>query len=167
MNDARTTPPKLRVPTLLLVGIVAVYFGMCMVLEFVEGPGKAKTLVGARTFGQWNMFTLKATWNKQLKAQAYRDGQWFSVDLPELYKARWESGPRYQRPAFLRKTSVTALLAQSICQRLDPAPVNVRLYRIRWKRRLGERQTPRNQEIELLLEWPCSRRIRRPGGRVL
>ncbi len=136
-------------------------------LEFVEGPGKAKTLVGARSFGQWNMFTLKAVWNKKIKAQAYRDGKWFSVNLPEMYKARWESGPRYQRPAFLRKTRLTPLLTHSICQRIVPSPQRVRLYRVRWKRRLGVEQTPTNQEISTLLEWHCSRRIRKPPGFVL
>jgi len=167
MIDSRTTPPKLRIPALFLVGLVAAYFSLCMVLEFVEGPGKAKTLVGARSFGQWNMFTLKAVWQKELKAQAYRDGEWFSVDLPTLYKARWESGPRYQRPAFLRKTSHTPLLGHSICQRVKPTPQGVRLYRVRWKRRLGEEQTPKNQEISTLLEWPCRQRIATPRGRVL
>jgi len=133
----------------------------------MEGPGKAKTLVGARSFGQWNMFTLKATWNKQLKAQAYQDGEWVSVDLPEMYKARWESGPRYQRPAFLRETPLTPLLAQSICQRMDPTPRAVRLYRVRWKRKLGEEQKPDRPEVTQLLEWPCSRRLRRPQGTIL
>ena len=75
MRDSRTTPPKRRLPALFLVGLVGAYFGLCMVLELVEGPGKAKTLVAARTFGQWNMFTLKAVWQKELKARAYRDGE--------------------------------------------------------------------------------------------
>ncbi len=167
MLDAKTTPPRLRIPALILVGLMGSYFSMCMALEFIEGPGKAKTLVGARTFGQWNMFTLKASWNKQLKAQVYRDGEWTSVDLPKMYKARWESGPRYQRPAFLRKTSLTPLLAQSICARSEPQPLGVRLYRVRWKRKLGVAQTPDKPEVSQLLEWPCKRKIPAPKGVVL
>jgi len=138
-----------------------------MVLELIEGAGKAKTWVGARAFGQWNMFTLPARWNKQLKAQAYVDGDWVSVNLPEMYKARWESGARYQRPAFLNRTGLTPLLAHSICERMGPSATAVRLYRVRWRRELGVAQTPTQPQIKQLLQWRCGQPIAKPGGTLL
>ena len=167
MTDARTTPPKQRIPALILIGLIGVYFSTCMVLELVEGAGKAKTWVGARAFGQWNMFTLRANWNKQVKAQAYVDGGWVSVNLPEMYKARWESGPRYQRPAFLNRTGLTPLLAHSICERMDPSPLGVRLYQVRWRRELGVTQVPKQPKVKQLLEWRCGQPMQKPGGTVL
>lgn len=167
MLDTRTTPPHLRLPALALVACVALYLSVCMALELVEGPGKAKTWVGARTFGQWNMFTLPARWNKQLKAQAYVQGEWVSVDLPEMYAARWESGPRYQRPAFLNPGGLAPLLAHSICTRMNPTPMGVRLYRVRWRRELGVPQTPSKTQVKQLVEWRCGQRIRQPGGTIL
>ena len=64
--------------------MLATYFGLCMVLELVEGPGKAKTMVHARVFGQWNMFTLPASWNKQVRAKVRVDGEWSEVQLPQM-----------------------------------------------------------------------------------
>ena len=167
MNDARTTPKRLRIPVLVLLATFLAYFTGCFALEFIEGPGKAKFLAPYRIYGQWNMFTLKAVWQKQLKATALRNGNWEGIDLPSMYKARWESGPRYQRPYFLRKTGLLPLLTNSICKRLDPPAEKVRLYRVRWKRRLGQTQEAKNQEINELITWDCRRGIRQPGGTVL
>jgi len=167
MSDSRTTPANLRIPVLIFIGMLLAYFSICMALEFKEGPGKSRILAPYRLYGQWNMFTLKAVWQKQLKVTALRDGQWVGVDLPSMYKAQWESGHRYQRPFFLRKTGALPLLANSICRRLDPPAPRVRLYRVRWKRRLGQTQEPRNQDISELLTWDCRRSVRRPGGVVL
>ena len=167
MIDARTTSPKLRIPVLVFLGTLLAYFSMCMVLEFHEGPGRARILAPYRLYGQWNMFTLKAVWQKQLRATALRDGQWVGVDLADMNKARWESGPRYQRPQYLRKTGYLPLLTNSICKRLDPPAPKVRLHRVKWRRRLGDTQEPKDQKVLDLITWDCKRSIRRPKGTVL
>ena len=110
---------------------------------------------------------LKSTWHKELKATALINGQWVGVDLPALYPTRWESGYRYQRAHFLRRNGASPLVANSICQRMEGSPRAVRIYRVRWKRRPGDTQEARNPDVQMLTEWPCSRRLAMPKGHIL
>ena len=167
MNDTTTTPPRYRIPALVLVGLMAAYFVLCTVLEIKDNAGVPSTLGNFRACGRWSMFTLKSTWHKELKATALVDGEWIGVDVPALYPTTWESGHRYQRAHFLRRNGASPLVANSICQRLESSPRAVRIYRVRWKRRPGDTQEPKNPDVTMLTEWSCSRRIPMPGGWVL
>lgn len=168
---ARTTPPALRLPGLLLLAGLAGYQALAFRYSLTESerwPGWLRESPYALWPATWSMFTERDTWQSDLRAFARIGEAWAEVDLQRLFPARWESGPRYVRRPFWRARSNNAILAAAVCGRLEPRPEEVRLHRIKWKKRLGRRsERPAGPEGEELIRWDCQKEPARPQGRRL
>lgn len=157
--DQRTTPPWLRVPALLLLGLSFAYFGAC----YRHALGEAMPTWAYP--GQWSMFTKKETWHHDVIAAAEVQGKPVEVDLLALFPSTWDSGPRYVRGPFRNNPVRMRILAYSICQRMVPRPTRVVVGESRWKARLGVSPSTRDgEEKKVTLEFDCADNVPLPGG---
>jgi hypothetical protein len=126
VRDARTTPPWLQVPGLLLVVAMAAYF--LSAFHFAMGESMERWLA----YGTWQMFTVTIRSGHTIHGEMERDGVVEPIDLPALYPYRWETGPRYGK--MTHEPERLKIFAKSVCYRLQQSgvePDKVRLYAIR------------------------------------
>lgn len=118
--------------------------------------------------GVWSMFALEQRRHFEVQAFAEIDGDWTPVDLSSFFPYRWESGYRWERNSFRRSKGRMGLLGASLCRRHPDSPTRVRFDEVRWSKRLGSREQPKeNAKVSLLREWDCSKRFPLPRGRAL
>lgn len=171
-RDARTTPRWLRVPVLLLCGLLAAYFGTAYTYALEkDGPDWLRRHPWSLWLGTWQMFTYIDPASTIIEAEARVDGEWMDIDLEGLFPYRWESGPRYARSSFRKSGSKMAALGSATCSRLrrleDIDADRVRFRSIRWKKKKGRNPQPREKaQVKALLDWDCERSARRPTGEV-
>ena len=159
-QDARTTPPWLRVPVVIGLAAVSLWFVSCF--HYALRPDMPRWV----PFGLWQMFTRKGGGTHvDLEAEAYRDGEWHRVDLPELFPTTWESGHRWDVGVRGVKHRLR-VLADSTCRRLPEPAEKVRFWEVRWPVVVGQVEQPRTKErIRPQLEHTCGDRVLRPKGR--
>lgn len=147
-----TTPAWLRIPALLLLIAVSVYFlaGYHYALE--------KNRPAYTWMGVWSMFTTNDTWHMVIEGEALRDGEWHTVDLEALFPYRWESGPRYVRRSVYGSRSRLRAFAVATCGRMQQPAEAVRYRRLKWKRTLGSFEQPKKRlRTEDLGTFRCER----------
>ena len=161
--DVRTTPPRLRIPALIGLMLLIVYFVGCY--HYALG----RDLPRWAWMGTWKMFTTMDTRHSVVEGEAKINGKWEPFDPEELFPYRWESGPRYARRSFRRSKGRMAVLAASTCVRHPDDIQAVRFWELRWKRTVGSYEQPRrNVEKTLLMDWTCGEHtIELPHGRKL
>jgi hypothetical protein len=161
--DIRTTPRALRLPVLLALAVLAVYFVDCW--KNALGDGAPSLL---RFFATWQMFTLRDPSHAEVFGEAMVDGAWQPVDLEALFPTRWESGPRYARSSFYSSIGRMRVLAAATCKRLPTPPTRVRFRVERWPKTLGSVAQPkRNMKAQEIVDWECDRAVSLPNGRLL
>lgn len=158
--DARTTPRWLRVPVLVGLAVVSLWFLACF--HYALRPDMPRWV----PFGLWQMFTRKGgPTHVDLEAEALRGGEWQVVDLPELFPTWWESGHRWDVGVRGVKYRLR-ILADSTCRRMGEPAEKVRLYEVRWPVVIGEVEQPRSKaKRKLQLEHTCGAPVARPKGR--
>ncbi|GEM_PF-1387018 len=161
--DVRTTPRWRRLPALIGVVGLGLYFGLCVnyALLSMDMRSSVPTFVQSNIewfwFGNWKMFTGMDRWHVEVQGHALYDDGWQPVDLMALYPSRTESGPRYQRGPFRRRASRVGILASSTCHRLDETPDRVRIDELKWRATLGQLEQPRGHyKFRRLADWDCS-----------
>lgn len=145
-----TTPSWLRVPALLLLIALAIYFL----------GGFHYALRGGRpawvSFGVWSMFTTHDPNHLAVEAEGRVQGRWQALDLPTLFPYRWESGHRYQRRAIRRSKRNLRALAAATCHRAGPQVRAVRFREVRWRHTVGSFEQPRrNARVHELGTFAC------------
>ncbi len=171
--DARSTPGWLRVPGLFLLLAQLTIFGLGLV--YAHGvvahtaPRWIMKVESIAYFGNWKMFTLVDKKQRDMDGYALYGDVWEPIDLPALFPARWESGPRYARKTIRRSGRHLSVLASATCGRLERTPERVKLVDIRWRSKLGQREQPRTGKVRetKLIEWQCERRPASVKGRPI
>ena len=166
-RDARTTPPWLRAPAVGLIGLTALWFALSY--GFALGgaqPAWARPWPWVWWFANWEMFTLLDDHASRVGAEAMYDGEWHNIHLEELFPSRWESGPRYDRPAFYNRKDYMAVLGDSTCGRLERKTDRLRFYRVTWKKTPGvaTRREPKGTNRRYFFDWTCGQPAPRPQG---
>lgn len=166
-RDERTTPRWLRIPALLLVALVAAWLALSYTFALqAEQPAWARPYPWVWWFANWEMFTMLDDTSSLVGGEALIDGEWRPIDLEALFPTRWESGPRYTRPAFYEVPQWMQVFGEATCDRLPRTPEKVRFYRVVWKRELGRsgRFPPRGTRHRPLSEWTCGGATLVPKG---
>lgn len=161
--DARTTPPRLRVPALVSLVALGVWFGVCYRfalanLGVAEPPAALAAWGDVFWLGRWRMFTDARPEHSDLLAEARVGGAWAPVDLGALYPSRRDEGPGYLREDFLEHPRRVAALAEATCARVPGAPERIRFTSVRWPKTLGQVEQPRDRATTReVLDHPCAR----------
>lgn len=166
-RDARTTPQWLRLPVLALCVLMIVVFASAWYETKDDSP---RTWIGRHYsvywMANWSMFTNRNRTQQMLDAHAQyeEDGEWERVYMGQWFTARWESGLRFERRAFIRSPSRLRVLGAALCGRMDVLPEAERPYAVRftevsWRKTLGQRRQPRKKRVKRTerLEWECGR----------
>lgn len=164
----RTTPAWARLPVLAGLAVLAAYFVACWSFALgAERPAWAERVGEVWWVGNWQMFTVTDVDARLFVAEAEVDGAWQPVDIQALFPARWESGHRFNRAAWLGRPSVLRVVGQATCRRHPERPTRVRFYGLRWKKKLGRSPLPppRNARSTEPFEWDCARTVALPKGR--
>jgi hypothetical protein len=171
-RDSRTTPPWLRVPVLMLCGLLAAYFGVAYTFALEKDvPAWLRSHPWSLWLGTWQMFTYVDPSFTVVYAEARVDGEWQDIDLEGLFPYQWESGPRYARTSFRKSPSRMRVLAQATCGRLvEKEGLRAEEVRFRSERNgktKGKNPQPkRKTKVEPLLTWDCDKRFPLPAGEV-
>lgn len=154
MQDARTTPPGLRIPVLL--GLVAWvgYFLAC-------GTAALDTdAADWQVMGRWQMFTVRNDRWSDIRAEGEVAGAWQPIVLPALFPTRSESGYRYE--GFEGSDKRLGVLAAATCGRSADHPAKVRIYAQRHRLQIGRPATEDHRKD--LLTWDCADTVQLPKG---
>lgn len=161
-ETSRTTPRAARVPVLIGLSLLSLYFLACFQVAIDEDAGRWTTM------GNWQMFTSGSRSHGAAEAEAEIGGRWEPVDLDALYPTRWDSGPRYARSAVRRNATRMKILAASVCERHPGKPARVRLYDVGWKVTIGQIEQKRTGETrKLMADWRCGDPSPMPKGYLL
>lgn len=171
-RDARTTPRWLRLPALVLCGLLASYFAVAYTFALEKDiPAWLKDHPWSLWLGTWPMFTYIDPSSTVVYAEARVDGEWQDIDLEALFPYRWESGPRYARTSVRRNRGRMQALGAAACGRLEKQE-GITAERIRFRseriaKTKGKNPQPKRKlKVERLLDWPCDGKARRPTGEV-
>ncbi|MFK7928230.1 MAG: hypothetical protein AB8H79_08570 [Myxococcota bacterium] len=151
MDEHRTTTPRwLRLPALILLFSVAVYF--LAGFHFAMEDSKPRWV----WMGVWSMFTGRDRTQNEVRAEALIEGEWHQVELDVLFPYRWESGRRFERRNVYGSGRRLKALASATCTRLSERPQAVRFQRASWRKRLGDfDQSPAKESVKNLGEFSC------------
>ena len=154
--DARTTPPRLRVAALFVIGFLILLdfagFHMAMTqLAWVKPSVLEERIPGLLYFGKWRMFTDTRPTHLVVEGEGQVGSTWTPIDLAELYPSRWVEGPGYERGSFRRDRSRMEMLATHICERTTTPFERVRLSEVTWPKTRGSVEQPRNDARSIVL----------------
>jgi hypothetical protein len=117
-------------------------------------------------FLHWQMFQHYAPKHSQAFFEGLRpDGIWVPIDHRKLFRYRYDSGLRFERPDVWRSRRHQVSLAQYVCQRHRRRYPAVRVDRVRlgrrtWPKRPGraDQEPGPNEQVRtrILYEGPCS-----------
>ncbi len=146
--DSRTTPGWLRVPALVGLGAVGIWFGVCYRfalanLGVAEPPAALAAHGDLFWLGRWRMFTDQRPMHTDLTVEALGGGSWAWVDLEALYPSDWSEGPGYLRDDLLENPQRLKRLAQDACRRVAGVPERLRFTKVTWPKTLGQMEQPR------------------------
>jgi hypothetical protein len=160
--DARTTPPRLRMPALVLLLALVAWFGVCYRFALVSlGVAEAPAAVAAWSdlfwLGRWRMFTDTRPEHVDLLAEARVAEAWQSIHLAAFYPSRRDEGPGYLRDDFLEHPKRLEALAAATCARIPGPPERIRFTLVRWPKTLGHVDQPRDgATTREVLDVPCA-----------
>jgi hypothetical protein len=161
ITDVRTTPRALRIPTLIALVLLAVWFVGCLRFALVTlgaapPPGVLADAGDWFWLGRWRMFTDLRPFHTDLAVESRVGSAWIDVDLATWYPSRWDEGPGYLRDDFYENPGRLRRMAADLCVRLGSDPDRIRFTLVRWPKTLGSVEQPRDEATRTeLLDVAC------------
>lgn len=151
--DSRSTPPRWRIPALLLLAGTVLYLMAGYRMALAElGYAQAPASLGASGWfwaGQFHMFNEPRPTVAVVQATVTTPQGVTPVNLQSLYPTLREEGPSYARSRFLRDAPRLALMGQDICRRMGGSSVHL------WLEKRAKLGDARPETVELGT-WSCS-----------
>ena len=154
MEDRQTTPPRWRLPALILLAATLLYLmgGYRMALTelgYANRPGAfSERVIPWFWAAQFHMFNEPRPTVSVVHATVTQEGGAVTVDLPALYPTLREEGPSYARSRFLRDPQRLALMGQDLCRKVGGRSVHL------WLEKRAKIASVQPETVELG-NWPC------------
>lgn len=159
-RDCRTTPSRLRLPVLLGLGLMAIWYLLCArstaaslgVMPKLDLP---KSVQKVLWLGHFRMFTELRPVHSVVWAEVRRGPQWTTLDLAELFPSGAQAGPGYERASFYGSPKRMRALARAVCASQGEPP-GVRFWRTTWDKQPGQAAQPQvGAAHEALGQFQC------------